>query len=93
MKEPCLSNCKFKKNGKCSLYEVDLQMARIPDPYDEGEMEVCYKCVDCLEKELSSQLDDKFLDITSFFKAFTVEMNIILNEVNELVEKRRSIYK
>lgn len=92
-KEACLKNCDFQVNGKCELYKIRLQRDTVPDPYDEGVVETFVKCQDCLEKEISYDIDDKVMEIYSFYHAFTAEMDNLFKELDKLVKRRKSIYE
>ena len=51
------------------------------------------KCEECLEKEISCDIDDKIRDIQTFYQAFTHEMDILFNDLDKLVDRRKEIYK
>jgi len=93
MKEPCIKNCKFIKNERCTLYHTKLMSDTFPDPYDNGRVLTLVKCDDCREKEISCSIDNKIRDIYSFYQAFTEEMDIQFQELDAFVIKRKSIYK
>lgn len=92
-KEACLKNCRFLYNGRCELYKSKLGYDKAPDPYDEGFVETFVKCQDCMEKEISYDIDDKVMEIYSFYHAFTAEMDGLFNELDKLVKRRKSIYE
>jgi len=91
--EACLKKCKFRNKAKCTLYKTRLVKNFFPDTYDDGRMERWTKCVDCMEKEISCDIDNKILEVYSFYSAFTQEMNILFDELDTLADRRRSIYK
>lgn len=85
-------DCKFNNDGICALYESKLPLIVLPDPYDEGLVMRYGKCTDCMEKELSCSIDDKVRDIYSFYHSFREEMDILFEELDKLVTKRKDIY-
>jgi hypothetical protein len=91
--EPCIRKCKFRDNNKCELYGVKLKKKVIPDPYDSGFVEYWCKCEECLEKEISCSIDDKIMEVYSFYHAFTQEMNILFSELDSMIQRRKDIYK
>ena len=98
--EPCISKCKFKKHSVttdsiylCDLYEVSLKSALVKDEYDEGFVERAIKCEDCMEKELSNNIDTKVDEIRDMYNVFVYEMDLLMNELEVLKTKRRSIYE
>jgi len=93
-KEPCINKCKFRQQNTCSLYDhIELESALIPDKYDEGYIHGYLKCNDCLERELSNSIDKKVDEIRDIYNIFVYEMDLLMNELNKLKIKRRSIYE
>lgn len=76
--DPCIPNCKYISDGICSLYGSKLANG--------------YKCNECMERELSCSIDMMVMDIQSLYKAFCQETSILFNDLNILVDKRKSIY-
>jgi len=96
--EPCLSKCKFLRSKDnqifCALYDMtELEQDTISDPYDDGFVLVPFKCEDCTEKELSTLIDNKLQEIKDMYNVFVYEMDLLFSEMDELQERRRSIYK
>lgn len=99
-KEPCISKCKFKENSvttdsvyKCSLYEVPLEASLVQDEFDAGYVQKALKCEDCMEKELSNNIDNKVDEIRDMYNVFVYEMDLLMGELELLKNKRRSIYE
>lgn len=85
--DKCLDTCKFKdeERGLCVLYDTIIHI-------DEDNISH-FKCLECMDRDISCSIDTKVREIYSFYHSFTQEMDIMFRELEALVNKRENIWK